>query len=74
METGQQDLTRQGEGMSEQERKLERLNMLSRRQFLGVGGLALGAVALGACGTDDAVTTTTGAAAPETTAGATATT
>ena len=61
--------------MSEQEQKLERLNMMSRRQFLGAGGLALGAVALGACGTDDAVTTTTAApAAPATTAGATATT
>ncbi len=59
--------------MSEQERKLERSSMMSRRQFLGAGGLALGAVALGACGTDDAGTTTTAAATP-TTAGATPTT
>lgn len=47
---------------------------ISRRRFLGMGGLAVGAVALGACGTDDAVTTTaapagTTTAAPGTTAG-----
>ncbi|NND02899.1 MAG: ABC transporter substrate-binding protein, partial [Acidimicrobiia bacterium] len=41
---------------------------VSRRRFLGLGGLAAGAVALGACGSDDADTTTTAAAAGATTA------
>ncbi len=47
--------------------ELEQSGGISRRRFLGMGGLAVGAVALGACGTDDAATTTT--AAPATTAG-----
>jgi ABC-type nitrate/sulfonate/bicarbonate transport system substrate-binding protein len=42
---------------------------VSRRRFLGMSGLAAGAVALGACGTDEADTTTTAAAAATTAAG-----
>ncbi len=40
---------------------------VSRRRFLGLGGLAAGAVALGACGSDEADTTTTAAGAAATT-------
>jgi ABC-type nitrate/sulfonate/bicarbonate transport system substrate-binding protein len=59
--------------MAERGSEIDRIaNMVSRRKFLGMGGLAVGAVALGACGSDDATTTT---AAPGTTAaGATETT
>lgn len=39
--------------------KQEQSGGISRRRFLGMGGLAVGAVALGACGTDEAATTTT---------------
>ncbi len=58
--------------MSEQD-KVNRLGELSRRRFLGLSGLAAGAVVLGACGTDEPAATTA-AATTETTAGSTATT
>ena len=55
--------------MSEQERR-DPLGYMSRRRFLGMSGLAAGAVALGACGTDDepAATTATTAGGAATTA------
>lgn len=43
---------------------------VSRRRFLGLSGLAAGAVALGACGSDEADTTTTAAAGGATTTAA----
>ena len=58
--------------MSEQD-KVDRLGEVSRRRFLGLSGLAAGAVVLGACGTDEPAATTA-AGSTETTAGATATT
>ena len=64
----------------EKETEMSRLlSGVSRRRFLGMGGLAVGAVALGACGEDAATTTagntaTTAAPAATTTAAGTATT
>lgn len=70
--------------MAERETGMDRIaSLVSRRKFLGMGGLAVGAVALGACGGDDAATTTSTApptttttttGATETTAGGTETT
>lgn len=47
--------------MAQREREADQFGLVSRRRFLGLGGLAAGAVALGACGSDDDGTATTAA-------------
>jgi ABC-type nitrate/sulfonate/bicarbonate transport system substrate-binding protein len=58
--------------MAERDPKTE-MGAMSRRRFLGVGGMAMGGLALAACGGEEDTATTTTAAATTTTAGATTT-